>query len=341
MSESTISTYRYECIPFDNDDNTFKYHFIYANDNKLNYTEFINLLCSEDDRFLDTLINALNDATDKLSAYLWECPPVSQESKNNHFEFVVTKSKALSYMKQDCSSFNDKLNSFSNLGKDATLIVPMPCHKLDYKNLSNFTKKAPKDQQIKFWQEVANKLSESLEIGTPRPRWLSTHGLGVPYLHVRIDNKPKYYSYLPFKQFRFGKNNWELDQSKNVHSNNKKTTLSSYRKDDQQNPTKIGSKAEPNVDPNVDLKIVPKIDLKNDSKIRPIARLPSIQSRTGQKIKLCKLKRKWKFDKLSRKWNSIQSKTGRKMELHKLKRKRKLYKLTRKWKLDTKKKIQA
>ncbi|CAG8805806.1 20175_t:CDS:2, partial [Racocetra persica] len=183
--------------------------------------------------------------------------------------------------------------------KDATLIVPMPHHNLDYKNLSNFTKNAPKEQQIKFWQEVANKLSESLETGTPRPRWLSTHGLGVPYLHVRIDNKPKYYSHLSFKKSHFDKNNWEHDQSKNVHSYSKKTALSSYRKDDQQNPTKIGSKAE-----------------------------------TGQKIKLCKLKRKWKFDKLSRKWNSIQSKTGRKMELHKLKRKRKLDKLTRKWKLD-------
>jgi len=32
---------------------------------------------------------------------------------------------------------------------------------------------------------------------------LSTHGLGVPYLHVRIDNRPKYYSYKDYKDPAF------------------------------------------------------------------------------------------------------------------------------------------
>ncbi|CAG8677051.1 13080_t:CDS:1, partial [Cetraspora pellucida] len=169
------------------------------------------------------------------------------------------------------SSFNDKLTvchdnyvcSFSNLGKDATLIVPMPYHDLDYKHLSNFTKNAPKEQQIKFWQEVANKLSEILEIGTTRPRWLSTHGLGVPYLHVRIDDKPKYYSYLPFKKFSLEKNHLEHEKTKNGYSYNKETTLPSYRKDDQQNPTKVESKTESNIDPNVDPNVDPKIGSKD------------------------------------------------------------------------------
>ena len=31
------------------------------------------------------------------------------------------------------------------------------------------------------------------------PVWLSTAGGGVAWLHVRLDDRPKYYSYAPYK----------------------------------------------------------------------------------------------------------------------------------------------
>jgi hypothetical protein len=31
------------------------------------------------------------------------------------------------------------------------------------------------------------------------PKWLSTHGLGVYHLHVRICNSPKYYTHTEYK----------------------------------------------------------------------------------------------------------------------------------------------
>ena len=31
-------------------------------------------------------------------------------------------------------------------------------------------------------------------------KWLSTHGLGVSYLHVRIDKYPKYYSFTEYRK---------------------------------------------------------------------------------------------------------------------------------------------
>lgn len=34
-------------------------------------------------------------------------------------------------------------------------------------------------------------------VGT-RPVWLSTAGAGVAWLHVRLDDRPKYYSYRPY-----------------------------------------------------------------------------------------------------------------------------------------------
>jgi len=30
--------------------------------------------------------------------------------------------------------------------------------------------------------------------------WLSTAGAGVPWLHVRLDDRPKYYHYGPYRQ---------------------------------------------------------------------------------------------------------------------------------------------
>ncbi|KAF0483248.1 toll/interleukin-1 receptor domain-containing protein [Gigaspora margarita] len=205
-----MATYTYEDIPIDN--NTIKYLFN-ANGNKLSYAEFIELLRLGDENFLDTFKKALNEATNKLFAYVWECPPIHKEMTNKPFEFVVTKSMALRHIKQDYSSFKEQIIesnnkdvcSFLSLGKDATLIVPIPCHNLDYKNISNFTKNASKEQQIKFWQEVADKLVECLEFGTSK--WLSTSGLGVHYLHIRIDSKPKYYVWKEYLQFKLEKNN--------------------------------------------------------------------------------------------------------------------------------------
>lgn len=34
------------------------------------------------------------------------------------------------------------------------------------------------------------------------PLWVSTSGLGVPWLHVRLDDAPKYYTHRPFRDPR-------------------------------------------------------------------------------------------------------------------------------------------
>jgi hypothetical protein len=36
-----------------------------------------------------------------------------------------------------------------------------------------------------------------------RPLWLSTSGLGVAWLHVRLDSRPKYYSYAPYRRSEY------------------------------------------------------------------------------------------------------------------------------------------
>ena len=55
------------------------------------------------------------------------------------------------------------------------------------------------------YQGSADKLRAMIEAGTmsqsDAPAWVSTSGLGVSWLHIRIDTRPKYYSYAPFRAF--------------------------------------------------------------------------------------------------------------------------------------------
>jgi hypothetical protein len=40
----------------------------------------------------------------------------------------------------------------------------------------------------------------SAQLGST-PIWLSTAGDGIAWLHVRLDSRPKYYSYGPYRLF--------------------------------------------------------------------------------------------------------------------------------------------
>lgn len=188
-------------------DNTYKYK-ITLDGGEIDFSDFIALLKDKKKDFFQAFQGALKDANAKFSAYFWECSPVSKDTINKPFEFVVTKSISLDNISQDYSSFDEhfangneqQVVSFLNLGGDAILVVPIPQENLDYKNISQFTKNASDEQQQEFWGEVVDKLSKELEKSTG-PRWLSTNGLGVHYLHVRIDRRPKYYSFWEYKKF--------------------------------------------------------------------------------------------------------------------------------------------
>ena len=112
--------------------------------------------------------------------------------KQNHsvFEKNIKKSK------------NKNVISFYNLSKTSLLIVPYPKKNKDktyknYKTLKNFIDNSSEEQQIKFWKKVASGIKRMLKKNDKI--WVSTHGLGVPYLHIRIDTVPKYYITKKFK----------------------------------------------------------------------------------------------------------------------------------------------
>ncbi len=134
-----------------------------------------------------------------FKAYCWENPPITVATKNRYNECVFMESPALSSVVADIEPFSEELRgkqgsvSFPNLGGDALLVVPCPVDKhTDYAHIAAFMRTASEDQAAQFWQEVGNALTEHL---TSKSTWLSTAGLGVSWVHVRLDSRPKYYQY--------------------------------------------------------------------------------------------------------------------------------------------------
>lgn len=96
-----------------------------------------------------------------------------------------------SFQKYIDNSKNKYVVAFPNLSKDCILVIPMPRRGKNYATLKDFIDNAPKRQQQEFWKKVAKVARKYMkEWGEV---WISVHGLGVHYTHVRIDSTPKYY----------------------------------------------------------------------------------------------------------------------------------------------------
>lgn len=96
--------------------------------------------------------------------------------------------------------------AFTNLGGDARLIAPVPPKLSDdsllnpYSHLAKFVRDAPSRQVKQLWVKVGTEFLNSLESASSETIWLSTSGLGVAWLHFRLDSSPKYYEYEPFSE---------------------------------------------------------------------------------------------------------------------------------------------
>ncbi len=128
----------------------------------------------------------------------WETPPVTLSNLSTDHEFVVIESPLLQSRVADPSPFHEhfrssrrKVISFPNLGRNGIMITPVPPQGgANYNHLVNFLRTAPHEDTAELWRVTSEALKANLET---KPRWLSTAGLGVSWLHVRIDTRPKYY----------------------------------------------------------------------------------------------------------------------------------------------------
>jgi len=168
----------------------------------VSYAEVLRLWRDDED-FRAFFLALLADAP--FAAYRWETPPVTAATAGRPFEFVLLDSPTLA-RRPDPDAFAEHFRTpagkrgvveFPNLGRDAVLVVPCPAGPPSaYGHLAAFVRQAPEAQRHALWQLVGEAMRRRLD---DRPVWLSTAGAGVSWLHVRLDDRPKYYGHDPYR----------------------------------------------------------------------------------------------------------------------------------------------
>ena len=131
--------------------------------------------------------------------FFYQTSVCDKKLKNKYNEFFLLNNN-LDYLIQDYTVFieyikkskNKYATSFYNISRDALLVIPIPRKNKIFTTVKDFIDNSSIKQQKILWKLVAKNVLKLLE--TYDQVYVSTHGLGVSYLHVRIDLTPKYYN---------------------------------------------------------------------------------------------------------------------------------------------------
>lgn len=139
-----------------------------------------------------------------FAAFFWENKSVNATTLAQRYEFVIVGTNAFNGKQPNLKPFEtyfsaqEEVVTFPNLGKNAQLVVPCPRHSKEiYTHLGSFIRNAPYPQIDVFWKKIGLKMLEQIN---KKHLWLSTSGLGVYWLHVRLDQRPKYYTHTAYKK---------------------------------------------------------------------------------------------------------------------------------------------
>ena len=145
---------------------------------------------------------------DPSPGFFFECAPFSSDTLDLPLIYAVLDSHSVASLRANSGPFASKLvgpapvHTFANLSGDALLVAPralQPHHA--WPHLATFLRGAPDAQISAFWQAAGEACLARLA-ERPGPLWLSTSGLGVYWLHLRLDSRPKYISHGPFRQWQ-------------------------------------------------------------------------------------------------------------------------------------------
>lgn len=185
------------------DKNVTTRYIIMKGDEVLSYQQVIDLWKESSD-FRLFYIDLLQRS--QYEAFFWEVKPITKDRLSDSFEFVLIDSPRLTKIETRPHAFEEHINSeewvvtFANLGGDAQLVVPTD--KSDhqhYTHLAKFVRNAPVEQVEAFWKILGEQFDRLIG---EKPKWLSTAGLGVYWLHARVDSRPKYYRFGEYRVWK-------------------------------------------------------------------------------------------------------------------------------------------
>lgn len=140
-------------------------------------------------------------------AFFWEMPPIRRQGTGTPYECMLIRSDALARMAPDTDAFETQFEkadsdvaTFPNLGRDAVLVAPrilgLP---KNCAHLAAFVRRAPAAQQHSLFEALGKAIDDFLRRYDQRI-WISTSGLGIAWLHIRLDSYPKYYQHRPYAE---------------------------------------------------------------------------------------------------------------------------------------------
>lgn len=167
------------------------------------------------DAALQTFIDVLRK--NPYQAFFFETRPVqASKTSSKDFEFVLVDAPRLhrfATQKPDPEAFATQFRkcsqpacSFPSLGGDAALVAPKPptgsetaSELAAFSHLAVFCREASNDVVSSTWKLAIQVYQHELEKQSGRPLWFSTSGMGVAWLHFRVDQRPKYYTYATYR----------------------------------------------------------------------------------------------------------------------------------------------
>jgi hypothetical protein len=136
----------------------------------------------------------------------WECAVIGPITAHREFECVALRANHFVHCKVDPQAFanhfakarpDDQVVYFPNLGGTSGLVAPLPLGDLNaYGHIASFVKRAPPSQVSAFFAQLS---ARALLRAQTKPVWMSTAGDAVAWLHGRLDNRPKYYHFQPYR----------------------------------------------------------------------------------------------------------------------------------------------
>jgi hypothetical protein len=146
------------------------------------------------------------DIPDIKSEVFFETSPIDI-TKIDYGIYNETKVKITKiYNKPNYKPFEKKINqtetrSFLNLDKTCILVIPPYKNKNNIPNYSTlyyFYKNSTYKEKQELWKKVAEEIKKIILKSQKHPSennklWVSTHGLGVAWVHIRLSIIPKYY----------------------------------------------------------------------------------------------------------------------------------------------------
>jgi hypothetical protein len=200
LKQMDLKNHAYKAFVENTDKETKCIKFKGENDDLLTRRDFCNELYNNVN-FRTTLIETLEKV--EFPAFFWECVPMVD--LNEPFECTVMRSKALEKIKPDKTKFAEYFTpkkcengivKFLNPAQDTVLIVPCPIVEKtkNFSSLSTFLRDASPALKDDLFREVGRVMCV-YAIEKSLPMCLSTSGLQVSWLHVRIGTAPKNYGH--------------------------------------------------------------------------------------------------------------------------------------------------